>query len=344
MNAAPQGVDPSLIPMSTNPSGAPSNFINPPSLKDSQFAGGLTLIILSTVFLIFRAYTNLRLTRRLFIDDYLCFLAHAGGIVYFASQRKMCEAGIGRHSWDTSVAMLTDQVMQNQILSQMIIAPTLWAAKSAILALYLRIFGKVKWLRISSYIWIFLMAIIFGLNIVISGVFCVPRSGEAWADVTFKRCSDSAWISLIVGVFAVIADLVILLLPFPIIMHLRLSTSKKIHLGIVFSTGVILVALSVVSLALRVIIYEGKDPFWYGILLGIISTAEVSGTVIVSCAPAVSAYWFKIFTKSTVFSLLQKSMIWTSPSSTSVATESTRGRPSTSGSAAKPAKSHVVEF
>ncbi|KAH6644884.1 hypothetical protein C7974DRAFT_408530 [Boeremia exigua] len=210
---------------------------------------------------------------------------------------------------DTPMSTFTIAVTQRQTGILFVIAPTLWASKVAILALYIRIFGTITWLRRTCWIWMVCMALFYGLNIVAAGAYCVPRSGEKWGGDSFARCSSSAWLHVVVGVFSVVADLIILILPFPVVMKLRISTTKKITLGIVFGTGIILVVLSVVSLWLRVIIFQGHDSTWNATLLEIVSVIEIFGTIAVACAPAMSAFWLKIVVKTSLWSKLKSSSV-----------------------------------
>ena len=62
-------MDPSKIPLAPNPSGAPPNFENPPSLHDTKTGISIALIIIGAVFLAFRLGTNLKLHRKLCLDD-----------------------------------------------------------------------------------------------------------------------------------------------------------------------------------------------------------------------------------------------------------------------------------
>jgi hypothetical protein len=185
----------------------------------------------------------------------LAVFAFAGGIAYWVLnlisesnhryvgavrclQRVDSNNGLARHTWDLPMSTFTIPVMQRQTAIMFVIAPTLWASKAAILALYIRIFGSVVWLRRTSWIGIVCMAVFYSLNIVAAGVYCLPKMGEMWGPGVFARCAKSTWIHVVVGVFSCIADLVILVLPFPVLMRLRVSPIKKITLGLVFGTGV----------------------------------------------------------------------------------------------------------
>jgi len=88
--------------------------------------------------------------------------------------------------------------------------------------------------------------------------------------------------------------------------------------------------MSIVSLYLRVLIFRGIDSTWNATALEIVtwvwptvnlrilfvsltpvhSVVEILGTIAVSCGPAMSAFWLKIFTKSSLWSKLQSSFIF----------------------------------
>jgi len=62
-------MDPNKTPLALNPSGALPNFIDPPTLAPTTLATGIVFIILSTVCVVVRVYTNLKHMRKLGIDD-----------------------------------------------------------------------------------------------------------------------------------------------------------------------------------------------------------------------------------------------------------------------------------
>jgi hypothetical protein len=72
MAAAMAQMDPSTVPLAVNPSGAPPNFVDPPSLAGTVFAVGLTLSLVSTFFVSLRLYTNWINARRLVLADCTC--------------------------------------------------------------------------------------------------------------------------------------------------------------------------------------------------------------------------------------------------------------------------------
>lgn len=60
----------------------------------------------------------------------------------------------------------------------------------------------------------------------------------------------------------VAADVVMVLLPIPIISKLQVPLSKKIALSAIFATGLLALICSVLAVYYRVQISYGKDPVW----------------------------------------------------------------------------------
>jgi len=87
------------------------------------------------------------------------------------------------------------------------------------------------------------MSLVYGANIVISAVYCIPRKGESWNGEAVERCAKSTWSAVVIGVFSLISDILIFVLPFPLLLKLKLTKSKKVGLVAVFSAGLLLVSL-----------------------------------------------------------------------------------------------------
>lgn len=119
----------------------------------------------------------------------------------------------------------------------MIVAPALWATKSAVLVLYIRIFNTVRWISRISYGLIILMFLVYGINIILATVYCLPRNGAPWDATAFARCAEPVVLAIFIGSFTVLADFIIFLLPFPIILKLQMAQGKKVGLAIVFLVG-----------------------------------------------------------------------------------------------------------
>lgn len=119
----------------------------------------------------------------------------------------------------------------------MFIGPTLWASKAAILTLFIRIFGTIKWLRITCYGLLLFTFLFYESIIAINAVLCIPPPGGTWNAATLKKCEHDGPSLVINGVFEVVADLIVFALPFPVIIRLNLGKKRKIGLTVVFAIG-----------------------------------------------------------------------------------------------------------
>ncbi|CAG8981794.1 hypothetical protein HYALB_00004737 [Hymenoscyphus albidus] len=275
MSSIPSSTDLSKIPLALNPNGDPPNFNNPPSLEPAVLGVGISLMVISFSFLALRLFTNLKLVGKLGLDDYLCVFGELGGIGYWAIIHSLAREGVARHTWDIP-ANVTKSFIKRQLAQQMVAGPALWAAKAAIAALYIRLFGTKRWITLSSYGMIIFMFLFYGSNVIIAAVYCLPRNGAPWDGTAFARCSSPVSSAIVNGVFGVIADLFLFFLPFPIVLRLHLTKQKRFGLSIVLSTGLLMVITSTASLAYRVTVYLGNDPVWNGLNVSI--TTSVNST------------------------------------------------------------------
>jgi hypothetical protein len=126
----------------------------------------------------------------------------------------------------------------------------IWTSKAPILLLYIRLFGVKKWLKVASYVTLICTFVVFFVGMVYVGVACDPGSKPKPLDAKFiQSCiSKSTKTGVTLGTTSVIADVMILVLPIPVILKLQMATPKKIGLFIVFLTGIFAIVASAVSL------------------------------------------------------------------------------------------------
>src|SRR4051794_1885514 len=94
--------------------------------------------------------------------------------------------------------------------------PMAWFGKTAILAMYIRLFGAIHWMRTASYVLIVLVGLLNASNIVMAVIYCHPRKGEGWDQTPYARCFSTRDMALATGVLGAVGDLAIFALPFPV--------------------------------------------------------------------------------------------------------------------------------
>lgn len=113
----------------------------------------------------------------------------------------------------------------------------MYFAKLPILFLYLRLFGSQRWLRVICYIILVVTALTFLGCAIYTGVHCSPRH-KILNEPYLLGCVGSTLYSTVVrNIISLIADMVILLLPLPIIVKLHLPFHRKLGLACVFMAG-----------------------------------------------------------------------------------------------------------
>ena len=122
----------------------------------------------------------------------------------------------------------------------MLLGPTLFFAKGAILLLYLRIFTINKKMRYSIWfglVWNFLL---YWSGIPIATYYGTPRIGQPWDVVAAtETCANLTTYVLVQGVLAVALDLYMFILPIPIVLKLRISLQQRLSILGIFGTAIL---------------------------------------------------------------------------------------------------------
>lgn len=113
-----------------------------------------------------------------------------------------------------------------------------WLTKAPILLLLIRLFGVTQWLRIVSTYTLIVSAVIIAVSTIYSASFCNPQG--TWSLEFSDRCSIAgARGGLVTGFVGLLSDVIIFVLPLPIIYNLRLPLRKKLGLTFVFMVGIL---------------------------------------------------------------------------------------------------------
>lgn len=110
--------------------------------------------------------------------------------------------------------------------------------KIVILALYIRFFGVYMRFKYFALVCIAAVVIAYVSSVPLSFYLAYPRGGEAWStDVVLRNLNAVKVYGMFNGIFALVADIMILLMPIPVLRKLKLAHSKKVRLYVVFAAG-----------------------------------------------------------------------------------------------------------
>ncbi|KAI1145021.1 hypothetical protein F4825DRAFT_277859 [Nemania diffusa] len=277
------------IPVQAPPPGQVSNLIDPVSLSTATLALGPVLTVLSLAFLTGRFILNLR---KLKTPDYLAIV----GFILSTSYTGVIIAlrKFSRHAWDVPACWyLLPSAWQLLFASNILLGPTQFVVKTAILTLYFQLFSVKRTTR-----WGIIGAMVFAGLIylphpIVVIIFTAPRAGQSWLTPSMNgMAAKLQYYAPIHGIGSIILDIWILILPLPALSKLQVSTKKKLQLFAVFVTGLLGVISSIVSCYWRfkLVLDKPGDSTWDEAELFLWIMTEHNVAIIVGSMPAFAGF------------------------------------------------------
>lgn len=119
----------------------------------------------------------------------------------------------------------------------------MWTAKLPVLVLLIRIFGVNRGVRVVSIITIVVLGLAIIAGDIYNAIICKPPSIDDQLPVyldTVTKCTDASSLTgSILAPIGLAADIIIFILPLPVIFKLNLSLEKRIGLMVVFLFGLV---------------------------------------------------------------------------------------------------------
>ena len=111
--------------------------------------------------------------------------------------------------------------------------------------MYLEVFGRIKWLRYSTWTVLIVSALVSITVATAATIMCTPPvgTGQGQLDILSAlgsdACGRSLALSYLGAAFSIGTDLFLLIVPMPIIWSLQLSTQRKIGITALILTGLL---------------------------------------------------------------------------------------------------------
>lgn len=143
-----------------------------------------------------------------------------------------------RSVFTKSAAWLLTRYHQISFVLSPLYSLTMCFAKMALFLLYYRLFSLDRWTKIAIYSGMVIDSCFYVATFIVQLVLCIPRTHESWTSMTcVERCSRGEGLGDVHGVFGLVSDLYIFILPLPVLYHLQMSLKKKIGVTATFLTG-----------------------------------------------------------------------------------------------------------
>ncbi|KAI0441976.1 hypothetical protein F4803DRAFT_520858 [Xylaria telfairii] len=251
-------------------------------------------VVLAFIAVSLRLVANWKYNQKLLVDDYISISA----IPFLIAVAVLSDlAGNGFH--DPNVAPY--KVAQLAVAISVATPLALWTCKAPILFLYLRLFGIKKWLRITSYTTLALTGAVYISGIVATPPACTPHSHDLSEDFINGCQNRTRMINVYLGSVSVLADIIILVLPMPVVFGLKLLVKSRVGLIVLFLSGLFAIAASIISLFFKAVSLQ--QPATSLALSILATTTECSVALIVGCVPSLRVLWSKILKPSVKTSL-----------------------------------------
>ncbi|PYI14314.1 hypothetical protein BO86DRAFT_389552 [Aspergillus japonicus CBS 114.51] len=254
-------------------------------LRTTNLALATVGIAVCTPLLVMRVYTKIRIMKKFWWDDvclicaWVISMATQGTIIYGFEH-----AHIGVHIW----FLTPDQI--NTYLKVVVSAATIYIsslalAKIALLMLYHRLLSMIRfWKYVINGVAIFIIA--YSIALTLALIFACHPVGRNW-DVTDTTggCISRPGIYMATAVTNTLSDVVLILIPVPIVMKLTLPTVQKVGIFGMFLVGCLTIVTSIVRLATLWPLVTSVDPTYKLALASVFIVIEANFIIICGCLP-----------------------------------------------------------
>ncbi|PWY66776.1 hypothetical protein BO70DRAFT_301531 [Aspergillus heteromorphus CBS 117.55] len=201
-----------------------------------------------TGLLAMRIYTKVRIMRRFWWDDICLILAWAFSLAtQFVILYAYTHAGFGVHIWNLTPVVF--QRYQKCILSAGVIyVLALAMAKLALLMFYYRLLNMMP---VWKHIIYLVAAIIVGYSIALTLalIFACQPLAKNWNVLIPGHCVNRVGLYLATAVTNTASDVILILIPIPLVSGLRLPLVQKLGMACMFGIGCLTIITSILRLA-----------------------------------------------------------------------------------------------
>ncbi|MCJ1461458.1 hypothetical protein MMC07_000055 [Pseudocyphellaria aurata] len=271
------------------PPGVTANFVNPEQKGKEIYTLGILGIISSTLFLLMRIYTKVRINRSFKSEDVCVVLAWfcsvATVLLVLVSYQ---QNGEGRHIWNVTIAQFAEY-QKFVVASAVIYVACLGLAKTSILLIFRRISSE-KRMHLAIYI---VGVAVFVYSVVTACLLVFPCRpfARAWdATITTGSCINRPAVYVATAVCNIVTDVFILIIPIPMVIKLKIPLPQKFGLACMFAVGSLTFITSVIRLVTLKPLFTTIDQTWAVATPAIWIVVEANLVIICCCFLALKSF------------------------------------------------------
>ncbi|KAE8382667.1 hypothetical protein BDV26DRAFT_277837 [Aspergillus bertholletiae] len=203
----------------------------------------------------------------------------------------MYECGIGLHIMDLTREQ-HECTRKWAWISQILYYLSLGLAKGSMVALYIRLASNKTHIRFLYGVGAVILGHAIAATLVASFI-CKPIS-VVWTPEYPQGCLDMKSFNYFNGAFHVMTDILLALLPIPIVKKLQTNNRRKIGLIIAFGIGILTICASIARQVTTVIALRSRDFQWNWSAAELTTCLEINMSLICASVPAMRSL-FKVY-------------------------------------------------
>ncbi|KAL1963656.1 hypothetical protein VTN77DRAFT_7977 [Rasamsonia byssochlamydoides] len=191
--------------------------------------------------------------RNLQADDFLMAFGVAWYTILCVALNKVASGGGSNLMTPADIAALTPKIHAERVrgskwvfVSEHAFILTIWSFKACMLVIYFRITDGLRQRRLVKFCAIYVALGFVGTEL---GLFlsCIPLSNYWAVPAPNPQCSNYQHYEIIQASFAITADIFMLLIGFPLILHIRVPLRQKLILVLLFGMGIFVIVAAILT-------------------------------------------------------------------------------------------------
>ncbi|ODA83902.1 hypothetical protein RJ55_02419 [Drechmeria coniospora] len=203
-----------------------------------------------------------------------------------------CRYGMGRH-WVTIKPADKFETMKYFYMAQVTYKASINFTKCCILLLYLRLFRIVRWFKWSCWALLGCIGIYCAASVLVTIFQCRPLA-RAFDKTVAGTCIDMSKFWFANAGFSIGTDIIILLLPMPLVYRLNVPLAQKVALAALFAVGTFVVATSCLRVT-TLDVFATSPDHTYNIANVMWTIIEPNVAVLCACLPILRPLIVKLF-------------------------------------------------
>ncbi|KAI4197871.1 MAG: hypothetical protein LQ346_002885 [Caloplaca aetnensis] len=251
-------------PLASPPPGHTAHLEHPETNSSRVYVAAGVCIPLILIFAAIRAYHRVYIYRGRDWDDYAFILAIICGLIYISLCVAMVSQGLfGSHIWDLTISDLRNSPFLLVLIIEALWGPFIWIIKLALFLLYFKLFNAFLWFRPLVWGGICITGLFYFSIMVADLVLCAPRAHETYIMAfSTPRCNLTKKVGIASGIFNIITDAYLLVLPSIAVKKIQIDPRKKLGIMMGFSAGIIALNASILGLWYRTKVNNDLDNTW----------------------------------------------------------------------------------